>query len=84
MNMERTGSTELWHRQMGHIDPQSLDILNIAKEDGVEVGDSVFLCTTPAVEKSKKLAHLKKIIHDVSVLLQLFYVDLLSKYYPPH
>ena len=81
--MKATDSAELWHRQMGHINPKSLDILKKAEANGVEFDDTVSSCDICAMEKSKQLAPPpKKTIHEVNAPFQLIYADLMGPISP--
>ena len=75
-------NAQMWHRRLGHLHAQSLDILR--KRDGTEIAfeGAVSDCDVCVVGKAQQLAHPKTANHKVSWPFQLCYGDLMGPFTP--
>ncbi|CAN0393136.1 unnamed protein product, partial [Laminaria digitata] len=76
-------SADLWHRKMGHVNPQSLRILRNASDNGINFSDSMSPCDVCAFGKSKQERHPKTTAHNTVRPFQLVCTDLLGPVSPP-
>ena len=74
---------DLWHRRMGHVNPQSLWILRDASDNGIYFSDSVSPCDVCAFGKSKQERHPKTTAHNTARPFPLVYTDPLGPVSPP-
>ena len=74
--------TQVWHRGLGHLHAQSLDILRERDGTGITFEGAVLDCGVCAVGKAQQLAHLKTANHKINQSFQLSYVDLIGSFKP--
>ena len=76
-------NAQLWHRQLGHLNKRSLELMQGHDGNGVAFDGSSDHCDVFAVGKSHQLAHPKKAKHaDITVPFQLVYGDLMGSFKP--
>ena len=76
-------NTQVWHRQLGHLHAQSLDIIHTKRDGtGITVEEAVSDCDVCAVGKTQQLAHPKTANHMVNRPVQLCYGDLIGPFTP--
>ena len=92
LNVDRYGAKELamnavtnaqvWHRRLGHLHAQSLDILRKRDGTGIAFEGAISDCDVCAVGKAQQLSHPKTANHKVSRTFQLCYGDLIGPFTP--
>ena len=60
MTMFAPHDANLWRRRMGHLNAQSLKILNNTADNGMEYSGTFSPCDICSVEKSKQRNHPKR------------------------
>ena len=75
-------NAQVWHRRLGHLHAQSLDILRKRDGTGITFEGAVSDCDVCAVGKAQQLAHPKSTNHKVSRPFQLCYGDLMGPFTP--
>lgn len=68
---------------MGHLNSQSLQILNSTADNGMEYCGTFSPCDICSVEKSKQRNHPKRADHGVEAPLTLVFTDLMDPISPP-
>ena len=61
--MNAVANAQVWHRQMGHLHAQSLDILRKRDCTGITFEGAISDCDVCAVGKAQQLAHSKTAHH---------------------
>ena len=80
--MQAADAATLWHRRMGHLNSNSLNLLKNVGSNGVEFGGPVPDCGICAVGKSHQLAHPKTANNKVERAFQLVMTDLMGPMLP--
>ena len=70
-------SADTWHRRLGHINPDNMELLRKTEGNGVEYTGTVSGCDICAVGKSAQKAHPKKTKHKTDGQMELVYTDLM-------
>ncbi|CAM9377991.1 unnamed protein product, partial [Sphacelaria rigidula] len=80
--MQAADTATLWHRRMGHLNSNSLNLLKNLESNGVDFGGAVLDCDICAVGKSHQLAHPKTAKNKVQRVFQLVMTDLMGPIMP--
>ena len=75
-------NAQVWHRKLGHLHAQSLNILRKRDSTGIVFKGTVSDCEVCTVGKAQQLAHPKTANHKVNRPFQLFYEDLMGLFTP--
>ena len=78
----RAESADLWHRQLGHINSRSLDVVRKVEGNGIDYTDNVETCNVCAIGKSSQQAHQKKATYYIKQPFHLVLVDLMGPMFP--
>ncbi|CAM9583594.1 unnamed protein product, partial [Ascophyllum nodosum] len=78
--MNAVTDAQVWHRRLGHLHAQSLDVLRKRDGTGIAFEGAVSACDVCAVGKTQQLAHPKTANHKVSRSFQLYYGDLIGPF----
>ena len=76
--MNAVANAHVWHRRLGHLYAQSMDIVRKRDGTGIAFDGAVSDCDACAVGKAQQLAHPKIANHKVSRPFQLCYGDLMG------
>ena len=76
--MQAAAKANVWHRQLGHLNRKSLDLLKNLDNTGVRFDGPVPDCDVCAVGSSHQLAHPKTADHKVKLPFQLVFADLMG------
>ena len=68
--MQAADAATLWHRRMGHLNSNSLNLLKIVGSNGVEFGGPVSDCDICAIGKTHQLVHPKPVNNKVERAFQ--------------
>ena len=80
--MNAVADAQVWHRRLGHLHAQSLDILRKRDGAGIAFEGAISDCDVCAVGKTQQLAHPKTANHKVNRSFQLCYGDLMGPFTP--
>ena len=80
--MNAVANVQVWHRRLGHLHAQSLDILRKRDGTGITFVRAVSDCDVCAVGKAQQLANPKTANHKVRRPFQLCYGDLIEPFAP--
>ncbi|CAM9927547.1 unnamed protein product, partial [Sphacelaria rigidula] len=80
--LQAVDAAMLWHRRMGHLNSNSLNLLKNVGSNGVDFGGAVLDCDICAVGRSHQLAHPKTANNKVQRAFQLFITDLMGPIMP--
>ena len=80
--MQAAATATLWHRRMGHLNRENLDLLKKVNNNEVSFDGTVPDCDVCAVGKSRQRAHPKTADHHVQHRFQLVFTDLMGQLTP--
>ena len=76
-------NAQVRHRQLGHLDKRSFELMNRKNGNGVAFNSFVAACDVCLFGKSRKLAHSRKAKHaSINAPFQLVYGDLMAPFKP--
>ena len=68
----------LWPRRMGHLNAQTIQMLNNTANNGLEYSGMFSSCDICSAQKRKQVNHPKKANHDVDAPLALIFTDFIG------
>ena len=80
--MNAVANAHVWHRRLGHLHAQSLDILSKRDGTGITFEGAVSDCDVCAVGKAQQIAHPKTANHKINRPFQFCYEDLMRPFTP--
>ena len=80
--MQAAATATLWHRQMGHLNRKSLDLLKKVNNNGISFDGTGPDCDVCAVGKGRQRAHSKTADQHVQHPFQLIFADLMGQFTP--
>ena len=80
--MQAAATATLWHRRMGHLNRESLDLLKKVNNNGVSFDGTVPDCDVCAVGKNRQRSHPKTADQHVQYPFQLVFTDIMGQFTP--